>query len=136
MKERFGEMSDEETAADRWENEGGRTQLAQQEQVDLTLSTLPPQVSPEVNNGLSLGGQSCGPLSCPDFALATVVGRRSCKSRWSALSGRTSPEITQSAPLLLQLVRSRNVEGGLLVDRSFLGVGEVHLPVRALQSLG
>jgi hypothetical protein len=31
MKARSDELSYEETATDRWENEGGRTQLAQQE---------------------------------------------------------------------------------------------------------
>ena len=50
MKERSDELSNEETATDRWENEGGRGQLAQQEEVDLTLSTVPPQLSLEVNN--------------------------------------------------------------------------------------
>jgi len=44
-------IGDEERATDRWGNEGGRGQLAQQEEVDLTLSRVPPQLSLEVNNG-------------------------------------------------------------------------------------
>ncbi len=93
MKERSDELSNEETATDRWENEGGRSQLAQQEEVNLTLSMVPPQLSLEVNNrsadvfeasellgyGPSLAGPSSGPLSWLDFALASVLGTRSCQ---------------------------------------------------------
>ena len=92
MKERSDELSNEETATDRWENEGGRTQLAQQEEVNLTLSgttAIEPRSEQQVREllgyGVSLAGQSCGPLSWLDFSFATVLGTRSCQKslvRW------------------------------------------------------
>jgi hypothetical protein len=90
-KERSDELSNEETATDRWENEGGRTQLAQQEEVNLTLSRLPRQLRLEVNNRSADVSEASklpdtayrwldsGPLSWLDFSLATVLGTRSCQ---------------------------------------------------------
>ena len=46
MKERSDELNNEETATDRWENEGGRTQLAQQEEVNLTLRRFTTTIEP------------------------------------------------------------------------------------------
>ena len=34
MKENMGEMSDEDKATDRWENEGGHTELARRQKSD------------------------------------------------------------------------------------------------------
>ena len=76
--------------------------------------------------GLPLAGQSCGPLSWLDFPLQQSWAQGAAKSRWS-VSKKASKDHLDLLRYYYNVVRSLNLEGGILIDRSYFGVGTFHL---------
>jgi hypothetical protein len=124
-------------ATDRWENEGGRTQLAQQEEVNLTLSsttTIEPR-SEQLVRRCFLRQANCSDTAYRwlDRAADRCHGSTfSLPHSWhkelpkvvGPLSQKVSKDHLDLLCYYYNVVRSLNLEGGILSNLSFFSVGE------------